>query len=294
MIKHSLRFATISFVMLLGMAACGGPPIPAEETLPAEGEREAQTEEEETSAEPTEEPTSTLPGFEPAIHNADWSPVIQNFDGVEMALAPVGCFMMGSNEYDDEQPIHEVCFEESFWIDVYEVTNGQFGPAALDCNNLSSGDNQPRICVSWDEAEAYCEARGARLPTEAEWEYAARGPDGLIYPWGNAFVADNVVYSGNPGRQAAEVGSRPGGVSWVGAYDLSGNVWEWVADWYDPGYYARSPVLNPQGPESGSDRVVRGGSWELSDSVLLRGAVRLSVDPVLTPGIVGFRCARDD
>ena len=250
-----------------------------------------------------------LPGSVSIEHNADWEPVIQEFDGVEMALVPAGCFMMGSSEeeidgamalveaeylpisrewFDVELPQHEVCFEESFWIDVYEVTNEQYGsPGGW------SGDDLPREAVTWFQAVEHCESRGARLPTEAEWEYAARGPDGLIYPWGNEFIPDNVVYGGNSGDQTAPVGSRPGGVSWVGAYDMSGNVWEWTGDWYDPGYYASSPALNPQGAAAGSARVVRGGSW-IDSSVLLRGTNRDWFGPDFFLVSDGFRCARSD
>jgi formylglycine-generating enzyme required for sulfatase activity len=262
MFKHSSWAAMLLFVMALGLASCVGAGL-------TEG---------------------ALPGFEPVAHNADWEPVIQDFDGVEMALVPAGCFMMGSNDYSDEQPIHEVCFDAPFWIDVYEVTNGQFGSAASDCTDWSSDENQPRICVDWYEAVAHCEARGARLPTEAEWEYAARGSDGLVYPWGNEFVPDNVAYYANSGGQTANVGSRPGGVSWVGAYDMSGNVWEWVADWY--GAYPGEAQVNPTGSGSGSSRVLRGGSWTL-DALNLCGAYRERGNPDGAGVDVGFRCARD-
>ncbi|HEC21824.1 MAG TPA: TIR domain-containing protein, partial [Chloroflexi bacterium] len=163
--------------------------------------------------------------------NDGWTPFIQEFEGVPMALVPAGCFQMGSaNEESNEQPVHEVCFEEPFWIDVYEVTNARYGSAG--CEEYSSEDDQPRNCVNWFEAVAHCESRGARLPTEAEWEYAARGPDGLLYPWGDEFVALNAVYGDDSGGRPAVVGSRPGGVSWVGALDMSGNLWEWVSSIY--------------------------------------------------------------
>ena len=132
-----------------------------------------------------------------------------------MVLVPVGCFMMGSSDGKaDEAPVHEVCFDAPFWIDVYEVTNAQFGTSGQ-----FDGDDRPREMMNWQRALAYCQSRGARLPTEAEWEYAARGPDSLIYPWGNAFIADNVVYFLNSENRTWDVGSRPQGVSWVGAYD---------------------------------------------------------------------------
>jgi serine/threonine protein kinase/formylglycine-generating enzyme required for sulfatase activity len=220
--------------------------------------------------------------------NANWTPYTETIDGVEMALVPAGCFQMGSEYSGKESPIHQVCFDEPFWIDVYEVTNRMFG--SVGCASYSSEPDQPRNCVSWTDSVSYCEARGARLPTEAEWEYAARGPDSLVYPWGNEFVANNAVsYESSEGRIWA-VGSRPGGVSWIGAYDLSGNVWEWVHDRYDSDFYARSPTDNPQGPGSGWDRVMRGGSW-YDNAPGVRAARRDMGDPYDIKIVLGFRCA---
>ena len=144
--------------------------------------------------------------------------------------------------------------------------------------------------MTWAEAQAHCQARGARLPSEAEWEYAARGPDGLIYPWGDAFVGGNVTHQTS---QTAAVGSKPGGASWVGAQDLSGNVWEWVADWYAGGYYGTltDGVVNPQGPDTGDSRGLRGGSWYYY-AFNLRAAYRNRNYPGGRNGIGGFRCAR--
>ncbi len=207
---------------------------------------------------------------------------------VEMVLVPAGCFMMGSeDDDDDETPVHEQCFDEPFWIDRYEVTNEQYG--SLGCLNYSSEPDQPSNCVDWFEAKAHCESWGARLPTEAEWEYTARGPDNLVYPWGNDFVAGNVVYMGNS-SQTAEVGSRPGGMSWVGAYDMSGNVWEWVST-----IYQDYPYSADDGRESNNDtsaRVVRGESF-LSTVSSLRATNRRDWYPAYGNELRGFRCARD-
>jgi formylglycine-generating enzyme required for sulfatase activity len=229
-------------------------------------------------------------GFAPVTSNADWDPVIEEFDGVEMALVPVGCFMMGSSEgaSANERPVHEQCFEEPFWIDVYEVTNAQYGSSGE-----WSGDNLPRETVSWFDAVAHCESRGARLPTEAEWEYAARGPDGLTYPWGDELVADNVVYRENSDRQPAEVGSRPGGVSWVGALDMSGNIYEWMSSIYALYPYDASDGREADGDsDSSSPRMWRGGSWYYGADYL-RGNRRYSSSPDLVWSDGGFRCARD-
>jgi formylglycine-generating enzyme required for sulfatase activity len=231
--------------------------------------------------------------------SVDWEPVILTIGGVEMALVPAGCFEMGSTDEQidyvvslgayrtdlaDEQPAHEVCFEVPFWIDVYEVTNQQFG--SLGCSYWSWRPSQPRNCIEWTDSLAHCKARGARLPTEAEWEYAARGPNGLLYPWGNEFIADNVVYTFNSGQIVWDVGSKPDGVSWIGAYDLSGNMWEWVSDWY--GAYSSDRQVNPQGPSSGEYRVLRGGSWN-DGSIGARSTYRFGSN--FSDLRTGFRCA---
>ncbi len=228
--------------------------------------------------------------------NDDWEPILQAFDGVPMVLVPAGCFEMGSTRSDEEKPPHRVCFDEPFWIDRTEVTNGQFaafnGQAAAD--SRWTGAQRPREQITWTEAAAFCESRGARLPTEAEWEYAAGGPDSWEYPWGDEFVSDNVVWSENAGGQTADVGSKPDGVSWVGTWDLSGNVWEWAADWYEGDYYRtlEDGAVNPTGPASGESRVFRGGSWPDNYSGGFRAAFRSGTPPDAWSDHVGFRCAR--
>ncbi len=221
--------------------------------------------------------------------NADWTPYTEIINGVEMALVPAGCFQMGSTSGEsDEQPIHKVCFDQPFWIDVYEVTNEQYGEVAAGYRRYSSALNQPRICITWHNAKAHCESRGARLPTEAEWEYTARGPDSVVYPWGNTFIADNVVYGDNSDGRTWAVGSKPEGISWVGVYHLSGNVWEWVNDWY--GGYSSERQVNPTGPDNGTLRVWRGGSWYY-DASYLRSSDRGGINPGYKYDNGGFRCA---
>jgi formylglycine-generating enzyme required for sulfatase activity len=269
------------------------------------------TVEEEVTAEPTvEEQPAEEPSFVPALsaddcrsaelpsaactgvgRNAGWIPHTETINGVQMALVPAGCFQMGSEDGSaNEQPIHEVCFEEPFWIDVYEVTIGQFADfgGVAEAESGWTESNRPRENISWMESDAFCDLRGARLPTEAEWEYAARGPDNLVFPWGNDFVAENVVYVDNAGSETWDVGSKLRGMSWIGAYDLSGNVWEWVNDWY--GGYSSARQVNPQGPGSGEKRVQRGGAWGES-MYYVRAAYRGASDPSAAFYNFGFRCA---
>ncbi len=229
--------------------------------------------------------TSTPPPeIIPITRNVDWTPVVQEFGGVEMVLVPAGCFMMGSENVESHgQPVHRQCFDAPFWIDQYEVTNGQYGSAGL-----WSGDNRPRESVTWHEAREFCDSRGARLPTELEWEYAARGPDSLIYPWGNDFVAYNVVHYRNSGGQTADVGGRAGGVSWVGAYDMGGNVWEWTSSGYAGYPYDNDGRETDEGYDF---RVIRGGPFDGLNSNL-RSAYRLRYDPDIPYFKIGFRCAR--
>jgi serine/threonine protein kinase len=247
---------------------------------------------------------------------------ITDAKGVTMRLVPAGEFTMGSNEYDDEKPLHQV-YLDTFYMDVYEVTNAAYEscvdaggcvpPSGSSSYSRSSyyGDSQfaqyPVIYVNWNKASAYCEWRGARLPTESEWEKAARGADGRIYPWGDEFscrkgnfddetrLDDNVVLGGpdcDGYVDTAPVGSYESGKSSCGMYDMAGNVWEWVADWYDSGYYEASPYYNPAGPDSGQYRMLRGGSLDSTETGA-RSAYRLiNTHGSIILYSVGFRCAR--
>lgn len=227
----------------------------------------------------------------PQTSNAVWQPHIteRDFNGFAMMLVPAGCFTIGSEDReDDEKNGNQVCFDASFWIDRYEVTNAQYG--SIGCERWSSEPEQPRNCVTWFEARDFCAGRDARLPTEAEWEYAARGPDGLIYPWGNTFVANNVVYDVNSKGRAASVGSRPGGASWVGTLDMSGNVYEWTSSRYmDYPYEAGGDREDVN--STGVLRTLRGGSW--NDNVNnARAAIRDGNFGTAEFSDIGFRCAR--
>jgi iron(II)-dependent oxidoreductase len=225
--------------------------------------------------------------------NNQWRPQFQTFDGVEMAKVPPGCFLMGSPDGNgDEKPMSKICFEKPFWIDKTEVTQAQFkqfGGQAVRPPYFT-GDNRPVEQITWSAARNFCVKRGARLPTEPEWEYAARGPDNLVYPWGNTFVAQKVIYYRSQEQGTANVGSIPDGASWIGAVDMSGNVWEWVSTIYKP-----YPYDAGDGRESNSDignaPVWRGGSYVEVDAANLRAAVRGWNGPAWSHAF-GFRCAR--
>jgi serine/threonine-protein kinase len=228
-----------------------------------------------------------------------------------MVYVPGGEFAMGSTEGDsDERPMHTVALD-GFWIDRTEVTNAQYrlcvadgrcdAPAYGDDPDLSR-DDLPVARVDWTDAQAYCEWAGAQLPTEAEWEYAARGPEGTNYPWGDSFNSTRLNFCDancdylhrapqydDGYAKAAPVGSFPAGASWCEALDMAGNVWEWVADRY--GEYPSGREDNPTGPSSGAARVMRGGSWS-STALHVRSATRFWFDPELRFVNVGFRCAR--
>lgn len=223
----------------------------------------------------------------PIANNAAWTPVVREFDGVEMVQVPAGCFMMGHTDgRRDEQPVHEICFASPFWIDRYEVTNAQFGVAGA-----FQGDDRPRENLTWFEARDFCASRDARLPTEAEWEYAARGVDGLIYPWGNEMNEEALVFDRNNNNQTADVGSRPDGISWVGAYDMVGNVWEWVSSVYFPYPYENSAARENL-DDTTSRRVYRGGLGSYIDFGT-GAATRFRREPHERDWFIGFRCARD-
>lgn len=253
--------------------------------------------------------------------------------GVGQVWVPGGTFRMGSDPssatppswavatYASEHPAHDVQLTRGYWIDTMEVTvesYGEFKAAGgyQDQSNWSAKGwtwlqaqgaqplpepcqtqkpDEPQICVTWYEAEAYAHWRGGRIPTEAEWEFAARGPDSRVYPWGNEYDSAKANLDG--GTKPAYVGSYPAGASWIGAQDMAGNVMEWVADWWSDTYYAQSPLSDPTGPALGIIKIEKGGWWGPADNsgaFVGRAAFRLDEDmPTYQDHHIGFRIVTD-
>ena len=231
--------------------------------------------------------------------------IVSEIDYAQMILIPAGKFRMGSLEdegYGDERPQHTV-FISAFYIDKYEVTNAQYkkfmdvtghkAPNYWDDERYNQ-PNQPVVGVAFNDALAYAQWAEKRLPTEAEWEKAAHGTDGRKYPWGNEWDNSkcNSDTSDDGYEYSAPVGSFPADVSPYGIQDCAGNVLEWCADWYDNEYYSRSPKKNPDGPDSGRYRVLRGGSFHYFP-YNWHCAFRYAGMPTDTNHDIGFRCALD-
>lgn len=228
----------------------------------------------------------------------------------EMLRIPAGPFIRGDQQklgQGDESPVRTL-YLETFDIGRYEVTQAEYkrfidatghrAPTTCDFGkvnwNPAEQPNHPVVCVSWYDAQAYCQWGGQRLPTEAEWEKAARGSKGLLYPWGdNKVVCDRAAFSGCMGEEAGlrPVGSKSPGTSPYGLYDMAGNVWEWVQDWYDPNYYRQAPDHNPPGPAQGKTKVLRGGGFG-HDPSALRASNRSDIEPTHRNESTGFRCVR--
>jgi eukaryotic-like serine/threonine-protein kinase len=280
------------FVLFIYLVACATQPTPAPTQPP----------DIEATNTPSQIPTEVLTLTPTLLPNE-----FTDHD-VSMVLIPAGEFTMGSDNGDaDEQPVHTVYLDD-FYIDKYEVTNKLYEacvdagmcdpPKQSDSTTHPSYygdpefDNYPVIYVDWYMAKTYCEWRGIQLPTEAQWEKAARGTDGRTYPWGET-VDKTYANSSEDVGDTTEVGSYANGVSSYGVYDMAGNVFEWVADWYSETYYQDSPSSNPLGPDTGQYRVLRGGSWR-SLPYSFRSSFRGAYDlPDSAGNILGFRCAKD-
>ena len=217
-------------------------------------------------------------------------------DGLEMVLIPAGEFLMGSPNGEGtvaEHPQHAV-YLDKFYIDKYEVTVAQYkkfckslllGDRVLPAQPEWSTENSPVVNVSWEEAAVYANYYGKQLPTEAQWEKACRAGTKTKYAFGDVLDASMAKFDSGDG--AVPVGSyKPNG---YGLYDMHGNVWEWCSDWYEEDYYKNSPNKNPQGPDNGSDRVLRGGGWD-DNGFGCRSAFRGRNLPVNGYYYFGFRC----
>jgi formylglycine-generating enzyme required for sulfatase activity len=239
-------------------------------------------------------------------------------DGTPLILIPAGPFLMGSNDgLPNERPEHTVTLS-AYYIDQFEVTAGRYQkfiesakrnvPPTWDDEAAQTLSDYPAVGMSWTDAAAYCKWAGRRLPTEAEWEKAARGTDGRRYPWGHMqpfvdianynrglWVSEAItlvpVNSGLEGMSVRH-GLKEGGKSTYGLFHMAGNAAEWVADWYDRAYYQKSPDNNPTGAATGEKRVIRGGSWA-DLPIALRVTARFSAEPNFEDRTIGFRCAMD-
>jgi formylglycine-generating enzyme required for sulfatase activity len=232
-------------------------------------------------------------------------------DEAPMVLVPAGPFTMGSPEgvgEPDEHPQHIVHLD-NFYIDQYEVTVERYrrfmkvtnreAPEYWEHVELRRDAKKPVVAIDWQDAHDYCEWAGKRLPTEAEWEKASRGTDKRTYPWGESAPNSGMANFGESSReekvyehQLKEVGSYERGKSPYEVYDMAGNVWEWVQDWYGENYYQISPRENPPGPPISEFKVLRGGSWDFIPKVL-RTAYRFRFDPTGRLASFGFRCAQN-
>lgn len=258
--------------------------------------------------------------YTPITKNAEWTPVEYDFDDITMVLVPVGCFMMGNPKMHDLQ---EHCIEQPFWITKTEITNVQFLPFLEESENQNedgvvyydteaefaritqnvegefvvSGQymNHPVSSVTWYGAQAFCESINGRLLTESEWEFANRGPDNLIYSWGDEWNARNLIWTHTKPDDTltAEVGTIPQGVSWVGTLDMSGNVFEWLDT---PEIAYPYPAEDAEIVDDGK-RVKRGGSYWSSKGAFSftpgSDGERQSLEPEYLLADTGIRCARD-
>lgn len=218
---------------------------------------------------------------------------------------PSGMGIDGLQGLEDERPFHQIRLD-AYAVDLYEITTARYAaflrvtgrqpPWLWESVNLEIHGDRPVIGVDWHDADAYCRWAGKRLPSEAEWEKAARGTDGRSFPWGNQQPTPDLANFALGARFSYSqalmpVGRYEKGKSPYGMYEMAGNVWEWVQDWYAGNYYERSPEVNPKGPDEGQLKVLRGGSWsELPKYLLTYG--RFKLPPETRNSYTGFRCAK--
>jgi formylglycine-generating enzyme required for sulfatase activity len=299
--KHLLT--PIIMVLVLSLGACANPATLEPDDTPASAITRLPT------LVPTLEPTQA-PTFTAILEASATAPIeptkepyspgdtyMRPADQKLMVYVPTGEFEMGAMGRGDTGtlPIHTV-YLDGFWIDQTEVTNAQYGlcvqagicvPSRYADLSMYNADNQPVLAVTWYDADSYCAWAGGSLPSESQWEYAARGPEGRTYPWGEAEpdceTANYLECLGKP----AEVGLYPSGASRVGALDLAGNVYEWVSDWHAK--YPEGRQVNPQGPSEGDRKIIRGGSWTDLPQ-FIHAIQRIRYVPTDASETVGFRC----
>ena len=216
----------------------------------------------------------------------------------DMVSIQAGCFMMGTNDdyiYEDddnndrEKPAHKVCLDK-FYLDKYEVTQKKWDSVMNVNRSVFRKPQQPITHINWREARQYCKRIGKRLPTEAEWEYAARAGSQTRFPWGNEIDDDYLWHIDNSSREIPSVGQKKPN-AW-GLHDMLGGVWEWVEDWYSLHYYKNSPTENPKGPEQQSFRVIRGNSWMVEKKYIRVTSRHRGLSDPTESYWVGVRCAK--
>jgi eukaryotic-like serine/threonine-protein kinase len=299
------RLAFPIAILILSILACAlpfnnpMPPTPAATNTPAASNTPVATNTPAATATPTATATPAIPAG-----STENSPV----DGMVQVYVPGGSFVMGSDTgRSEEQPAHTVMLS-AYWIYQTEVTNAMYAlcveagqceaPYHSDSKTHriyygnATYDNHPVIWIDWAKSNAYCAWAGRRLPTEAEWEYAARGDDERTYPWGDALPTCSLTNQRGCTGDTAAVGSYPDGASPFGVLDMAGNVAEWVSDWY--GSYPSGTVVDPQGPMSGEEYIMRGGSFilivENLQATYRRGSFGITGYAYYDSG---FRCARN-
>jgi len=316
MSKQTIRFMYLIALVILIVSACapkslvtpteaGATEPPATEVV-TEASSEPPTLVTVTATEAQPSPIPTLVTFDLSAPPMEVGSTFTFIDGSVLLAVPGGEFIMGHG--GDDNPEHKV-FISDFWIYRTEVSNrtfalcvalGQCDPPDPDLNPYFDSErnpafrdpsraNDPVVGVTWEQANAYCNMVKGRLPTEAEWEKTARGPDGNIYPWGNAAPGCSLANIGRCNPGVVKVNGFAEGRSYYEALNMTGNVFEWVADWYDPSYYSISPTEDPTGPESGFFRAVRSGGFR-EDYYLAESARRFRFKPVEARDDLGFRC----